>query len=149
MGITNFFSGLFSSGAAKVVDAIGNAADKLFTSDAERLQFRNDLQKELDDLKVKLNDALAAYDKEITTRWQSDNEHIITRLVRPLSFIYVLVIFSFMALLDGNIGTFHINTAYLPIFQGLLGTMVVAYFGSRGIEKVSNIIKKSNQGDNQ
>ena len=40
----SWFTSLFSSGAASVVGSIGKAGDKLFTSDQDRLQFRNEYE---------------------------------------------------------------------------------------------------------
>lgn len=40
----SWFTSLFSAGAASVVGSIGEAGDKLFTSDQDRLQFRNEYE---------------------------------------------------------------------------------------------------------
>lgn len=136
-----WFSNLFSKGAAKVVDSVADGLDSLFTSDEERLQAKLLIEKELNKLQAVMLDAQAKHEAEITKRWQSDAEHFITRLVRPLSFIAVLTAFFIIAFADGNIGDFKINPAYIPVFEGLLYTMVIAYFGSRGVEKVTKQIK--------
>ena len=139
----DWLTGLFSKGAGLVVDSVGNAVDKLVTSDEERLALKNELhtirlnaQKESGLLASQAN-------KEITKRWGSDNEHFITRLVRPVSYIWVVILFSFVVLLDGNLIingiAFSIKEAYIPVIETLLSVMTVAYFGSRGIEKVQRL----------
>ena len=139
----DWLTGLFSKGAGLVVDSVGNAVDKLVTSDEERLALKNELhtirlnaQKESGLLASQAN-------KEITKRWGSDNEHFITRLVRPVSYIWVVILFSFVVLLDGNLVingiAFSIKEAYIPVIETLLSVMTVAYFGSRGIEKVQRL----------
>lgn len=138
----SWFKDFFSSGVSKVVDSVGGVIDNLHTSDEEKLAAKQKILEELNDFKKSQMAAQAQYDKEITARWKSDNENIITRLVRPLSFIYVLVLFSFIIFADGNIGEFKINEAYIPVIEGLLLTMVIAYFGSRGAEKVTKMVKK-------
>jgi len=80
--------------------------------------------------------------EEATKRLQSDNQYIITRLVRPLSFLMMLLLFISIVLFDGNVGDFKINQAYIPVIQSLFSVMVIFYFSSRGIEKISKIIKK-------
>ena len=80
--------------------------------------------------------------EEATKRLQSDNQYIITRLVRPLSFLMMLILFISIVLFDGNVGEFVINEAYIPVIQSLFSVMVIFYFSSRGIEKISKIIKK-------
>lgn len=80
-------------------------------------------------------------EKEISKRWISDNENLLTRIVRPLSFAMVLILFGGIVLTDGNIGQFKINEAYIPVIETLLTTMVLAYFGSRGMEKITKQFK--------
>ena len=74
--------------------------------------------------------------EEVTKRLSMDNEHTITRLVRPVVYGSMFIMFLSMVFLDGNIGDFSIDKAYVPVIQSLFGTMTVFYFGSRGIEKV-------------
>jgi len=73
---------------------------------------------------------------EITKRLQIDSEHAITRMIRPVSYAAMFVLFMSVVLLDGNLGAFTIDKAYIPVIQSLFGTMTIFYFGSRGIEKV-------------
>jgi len=80
--------------------------------------------------------------EEATKRLQSDNQYVITRLIRPVSFLMMLIMFISIVLFDGNVGEFTINEAYIPVIQSLFSIMVIFYFSSRGIEKISKIIKK-------
>lgn len=79
--------------------------------------------------------------EEVTKRLRLDNEHHITRLVRPVVYGSMFIMFLSMVFLDGNIGDFNIDKAYVPVIQSLFGTMTVFYFGSRGIEKVMKTFK--------
>jgi hypothetical protein len=79
---------------------------------------------------------------EVTKRLKYDNEHTITRLVRPITYASMFIMFLSMVFFDGNIGEFTINPLYVPVIQSLFGTMTVFYFGSRGIEKVMKTWKK-------
>lgn len=125
---------IFTGGADKIVDSVSKGLDNLFTSDEERLQLKNALQVEMNKLSTELEAKSLEYEKEVTSRWTSDNEHIFTRLVRPISYIFVLVLFAIMVLGDGNIGI-TVKDAYVPVIETLLTTMTIAYFGSRGVEK--------------
>ena len=78
---------------------------------------------------------------EVTKRLGMDNEYAITRLIRPLTYGSMFVMFLSMVFLDGNIGDFQIDKAYVPVIQSLFGTMTVFYFGSRGIEKIMKTYK--------
>ena len=78
---------------------------------------------------------------EVTKRLQIDSEHAITRMIRPVSYAAMFVLFMAIVLLDGNLGAFTIDKAYVPVIQSLFGTMTIFYFGSRGIEKVMKTFK--------
>ena len=138
MNITSFLTG----GIDSVIDSVGGALDKLFTSDEERAKAKNELMKIRQSEHINAIKLGNAYEKTISKRWLSDNEHITTRLVRPLIVIFLYVLFGAVILSDGNIGKFAINTAYIPVLQTLLVTVTVAYFGSRGVEKTTKILKK-------
>ena len=125
----------------KVIDSVGNALDKLFTSDEERMRAQLLLDKVQSELKLELGQQALEYDKEITDRWKSDNEHFITRLVRPAIVIWSFALFSFVMIADGNLGAFKINASYIPMLETVLVTVVVAYFGSRGVEKTARFFR--------
>ena len=82
---------------------------------------------------------------EVTKRLQIDSEHSITRMIRPVSYAAMFVLFMSVVLLDGNLGAFTIDKAYVPVIQSLFGTMTIFYFGSRGIEKVMRTIKNKTE----
>jgi len=136
------WASIFSGGVDKIVDSVANGIDELFTSDEERLKAKNMLEQikanaRLEDKKIEQE-----FEREITKRWTSDNEHLITRLVRPLSFAGVLSLLGIVVLADGNVGGFTVSPAYIPVIESLAITMTLAYFGSRGAEKISKSMKK-------
>tara|TARA_R110000744_G_scaffold143565_2_gene255529 strand:- start:12284 stop:12727 length:444 start_codon:yes stop_codon:yes gene_type:complete len=80
--------------------------------------------------------------KEVTKRLLSDNEHNITRLIRPISYACMFLLYMSCIFFDGNIGDFSIKENYIPSITSLFSTMTIFYFGSRGIEKVFKTINK-------
>ena len=86
-------------------------------------------------------DKISSEWSNITSRWLSDNEHTITRLIRPCSYAYIIILFTVVSLADGNFGAFNIKSDYIGIIKTLLVTMTWAYFGSRGLEKITKIFK--------
>lgn len=78
--------------------------------------------------------------EEITKRLESDNEHVITRLVRPVSYGLFLILFFVIVFFDGNVGGFEVNPDYIPVIQTLFSTMTMFYFGSRGAEKITKYL---------
>jgi Na+/serine symporter len=137
----NWLTSFFSDATSKVVDSLGTAIDKLVTSDEEKLQLKNELAVAMNSLTITMETKAIEFEQEITKRWTSDNEHLVTRLVRPISYMLVLTVFGIMIFTDGNIGMFSIKDGYLPIIETLLATMTIAYFGSRGVEKTMKHFK--------
>ena len=139
--------GFFDFLGSGIVESVGKVADDLITSDEERMEKENEklktnLQYNIENKKLDL-EAQKDENENISKRWLSDNQNMVTRLVRPFIVVYVVVVFTAIVFLDGNIGEFKINEAYIPIFQTLLVTVIGAYFGSRGFEKVASIKKSS------
>jgi len=134
-------SNLFGGAIDKVVSNVGDALDELFTSDDERNKAKNELMRIRQDAHIEVIKLANEYEANITQRWKSDNENLITRLVRPFIVVFLYLLFGAVVLTDGTIGKFAINEAYIPVLQTLLVTVTVAYFGSRGLEKTTNILK--------
>jgi hypothetical protein len=67
-----------------------------------------------------------------------NGEMFITKITRPLSFWFVLLVFIILIILDGFGIKF--DTLYINILQQLLITMVGFYFTARTAEKI--FIKK-------
>ena len=130
------FDNIFANGISEIIGSVGKVADDLITSTEEKRQ-----------LKLKLKEiqekAIADSEAQITERWKSDNEHITTRLVRPFIVIWSFVLLSIVMIFDGNFYGFEVKEAYLPILETIVTTVIIAYFGSRGVEKTSKIIKGS------
>jgi len=137
----SWFSNIISSGVDKVVGATMEGLDSLFTSDDERNKAKIILEKQMQDFKLKMVENSNEFEKEITKRWESDNEHTVTRLVRPVSYSAVLILFGAVVIADGNVGAFHVNSSYIPVLETLLTTMTIAYFGGRTFEKHTRIKK--------
>ena len=140
-----WLTNILSQSASIVVDSVGNAIDKLVTSDEEKLQLKNELIKIKLEASQKAEEQALELDKEITQRWKSDNEHGITRLVRPVAYAWMMIIFTAVIFADGNLGEFTIDKAYVPVIQALMMTMTIAYFGSRGLEKITKTWKGGKQ----
>lgn len=135
------FRSILTGGIDKVVDSVGNAIDKLVTSDEERLQLQNALAEAKIKAALESENNYLRHEEEITKRWVSDNEHLVTRLVRPSMVVWSYFVFTVVMLSDGNVGTFTVNPSYIPMLETIVVTITVAYFGSRGVEKTAKMIK--------
>ncbi len=139
MNLTDFLG----SSIDKVIDSIGNAADNIFTNEEERKLLQNELEEIRLNAKLQAVDKQIELEKEITSRWKIDSEHIITRAVRPATVLWSYFLFTVVLMFDGNVGEFNVNQAYIPMLETILVTVTIAYFGSRGVEKVTKTVKDS------
>ena len=81
----------------------------------------------------------------ITSRWEADSksDSWLSKNVRPMVLIWCIVVFSIAGIFD-SIETipFAIHDNWNDTFEKVMMAVVISYFGSRGIEKSVNIIKK-------
>ena len=122
--LTNILSNLLPK-ADKIIDEV-------ITSQEEKMQLKNELQKIIQEQE-------ALIEKEVTKRWESDmnSDNWLSKNIRPMSLIFITVVFTIISFADGNIGQFTLNQEYRPIYQSLLLLCYGAYFGSRGLEKIN------------
>jgi hypothetical protein len=105
--------------------------DECITSKEEKLQLRNQLHKIVQEQE-------SLIEKQVSKRWISDNssDNWLSKNIRPMSLIFITVVFTIISFADGNIGQFTLNQEYRPIYQSLLLLIYGAYYGSRGLEKI-------------
>ena len=87
------------------------------------------------------------YEKELTKRLEADmgSDNWLAKSVRPLGFMIWTIMILLIILTDGNIGTFTINKAYLPLIETTYTAFITFYIGSRGIEKAMRVWKKKEE----
>ena len=122
-----------------LIKDIGGVIDKVTTTEEERLE-----------AKRKIEELLEKADKDaqqqVTERWKFDmqSDSFLSKNIRPITLVFLTVMFTLLAFTDGNIGEFSIQKEYIPIFQTLLITVYGAYFVGRTWEKN----KKNGKEDN-
>ena len=94
-------------------------------------------------LKIKLKQVLAQAEgsaqEQVTRRWEADSKAgWLPANIRPLTLVFLTLVFVAISMFDGNIGGFTISPAYIPIYQTLLLCVYSAYFAGRSIEKIKN-----------
>ncbi len=117
--------------AGKLLPEAGKILDSLHTSGEEKAAAKQ----KLEELFV---NAEASAQKEVTERWNADmnSGNWLASNIRPLTLIFLTIVFALLSVTDGNLGDFTIGDAYKPIYQTLLLTVYGAYFAGRSIEKV-------------
>jgi len=82
--------------------------------------------------------------ENVSTRWTSDmkSDSWLSKNTRPLTLIYLTLASTILIIIDSFHMMFDVDVAWVELLKTLLITVYVAYFGSRGAEKITNINKK-------
>ena len=93
-----------------VVKQVGEVLDNLTTSKEEKLN----AQKAIKEILLKAD---SEAQQQVTRRWESDmkSDSFLSKNIRPLIIVYLTVIFTLCAFVDGNIGGFTIEPTYIPV----------------------------------
>tara|TARA_R110002020_G_scaffold241146_2_gene454272 strand:+ start:212 stop:661 length:450 start_codon:yes stop_codon:yes gene_type:complete len=81
--------------------------------------------------------------QNVSTRWTSDmkSDSWLSKNTRPLTLIYLTLASTILIIIDSFHTMFDVDAAWVELLKTLLITVYVAYFGSRGAEKITNIKK--------
>lgn len=79
--------------------------------------------------------------EEISKRWASDmtSDSWMSKNVRPLVLMFLVLVMTALVIADSTGGAFKVKEVWVELIETLLVTVVLAYFGSRGVEKYSKI----------
>ena len=83
--------------------------------------------------------------QEVSKRWVADmaSDSWLSKNTRPLSLIFLTVMTMALIWVDShNYVDFTVGEEWIGLLKTLTITVYVAYFGSRGAEKVGNIVRK-------
>jgi len=81
--------------------------------------------------------------KEVSSRWRSDmkSDSWLSKNTRPLALVFLTASSVLMMAVDSFHLQFDVDEAWINLLKTLLVTVYVAYFGSRGAEKITKINK--------
>jgi len=94
------------------------------------------------EMALKLLDQDIAEMNNISERWASDmkSDSWLSKNTRPMTLIYLTLAMTIFIVLDSTV-LLEIKTGWVSLLEALLITVYVAYFGSRGAEKITKIKK--------
>ena len=129
MGVLSVLTGFLSG--SNIIKDIGGVLDDVITTKEEKLE----IEKKIKEILVQ---AEQAAQKQVSARWESDMKHgsWLSKNIRPITLVFLTVIFVIQSFFDGNLGGFNVGEEYAPIYQILLMTVYAAYFAGRSLEKV-------------
>ena len=116
--MANWISWLLGKGEKGIVEQVADGVDRFVYTGSEKEEDK------------------ATFDKEISKRWTADSSAPITRLTRPFLVLFTTFAVFIFGALDSSLEGFTIGDAYLEMYKEVWIVMIVAYFGSRGFEKV-------------
>jgi hypothetical protein len=81
--------------------------------------------------------------KEVSSRWRADmkSDSWLSKNTRPLALVFLTSSAVLMMAVDSFHLQFDVDDAWISLLKTLLVTVYVAYFGSRGAEKITKINK--------
>ncbi len=94
------------------------------------------------EMALKLLDQDIAEMNNISSRWASDmkSDSWLSKNTRPMTLIFLTLAMTIFIVLDSTI-LLEIKDGWVSLLEALLITVYVAYFGSRGAEKITKIKK--------
>ena len=121
---------LLGNAGGSVINKLAGVADKFIRTKDEKAEF----EKQMTQIFI---EAEAAMQKNVTERWKADLEHgnWLTRSVRPLVLIFLIVATVLMIFIDSGSIQFEVDEKWTDLLQLVLITVIGAYFGGRSFEK--------------
>lgn len=111
---------------------VNNLVDNIVTTGEERKTLKIKL-------KQVLTQAESSAQEQVTRRWEADSKAgWLPANIRPLTLVFLTLVFVIISMFDGNVGGFKISPSYIPIYQTLLLCVYSAYFAGRSIEKIKS-----------
>tara|TARA_R100000900_G_scaffold79982_4_gene62880 strand:+ start:2888 stop:3340 length:453 start_codon:yes stop_codon:yes gene_type:complete len=94
------------------------------------------------EMALKLLEQDIAEMNNISQRWASDmkSDSWLSKNTRPMTLIFLTLAMTIFIILDSTV-LLEIKTGWVSLLEALLLTVYVAYFGSRGAEKITKIKK--------
>ena len=134
--MSKILSKIFGDAGGNVVDKLAGVADRFIRTKDEKAEF----EKEMTQIFI---EAESQMQKNVTERWKADLEHgnWLTRSVRPLVLIFLIVATVLMVFIDSGSITFNVEEKWTDLLQLVLMTTIGAYFGGRSVEKYKQIKK--------
>lgn len=128
---------LFGNAGGGIIDKLSGVVDKFVRTKDEKAEF----EKQMTEIFI---EAEAVMQKNITERWKADLEHgnWLTRSVRPLVLIFLIVTTVLMVFIDSGSIAFEVEDKWTDLLQLVLMTTIGAYFGGRSVEKYNKVKNK-------
>jgi len=128
--------------APKILDTIGDIlpSNGAYGIVKNLISSDSNIKPEDKEMALKLLDQDIAEMENISSRWASDmkSDSWLSKNTRPMTLIFLTLAMTIFIVLDSTI-LLEIKDGWVSLLEALLITVYVAYFGSRGAEKITKI----------
>ena len=128
--------------APKILDSIGDVLpdNGAFGIVKNLISSDDSIKAEDKEIAIKLLEQDIAEMNNISARWDSDmkSDSWLSKNTRPMTLIFLTLVMTIFIVLDSTV-LLEIKTGWVSLMEALLITVYVAYFGSRGAEKITKI----------
>ena len=128
--------------APKILDSIGDVLpdNGAFGIVKNLISSDDSIKAEDKEIAIKLLEQDIAEMNNISARWESDmkSDSWLSKNTRPMALIFLTLVMTIFIVLDSTV-LLEIKTGWVSLMETLLITVYVAYFGSRGAEKITKI----------
>ena len=124
---------LLTSIFSKLLGDSSKIIDEVVTSQEEKLILKNELEKII-------NENRSIIEQEVTKRWEADmqSDSWLSKNIRPMVLAFLVFSTVLMIFIDSGTIVFLVEDKWVDLLQIVLITVIGAYFGSRGLEKIKN-----------
>jgi|TARA_R110002050_G_scaffold28069_5_gene72518 hypothetical protein len=141
--------GQFLLGKSGLLDSLGDVLpDKGLLGIIKGLIDKDDKLPAVDkEMALKLLEQDIIEAQEVSKRWESDmkSDSWLSKNTRPMSLIFLTIMtIAFIWVDSHGYIDFAVEQEWISLLKTLTTTVYVAYFGSRGAEKVGSILKTQN-----
>lgn len=146
--IKNFLSNIIKGSTGELVTSLGNTIDKFIQTPDEKQKVAIEMAKIVNEHEARMYEAsvkaIEVEENNISQRWVADmgSDSWLSKNTRPIVLLSMVGFLFLMIIFDSLNINFDIKESYISLMETLLITIVVAYFGSRGIEKYQAIKRK-------
>ena len=124
---------LLTSIFSKLLGDSSKIIDEVVTSQEEKLILKNELEKII-------NANRSIIEQEVTKRWEADmqSDSWLSKNIRPMVLAFLVFSTVLMIFIDSGTIVFLVEDKWVDLLQIVLITVIGAYFGRRGLEKIKN-----------
>jgi len=146
--IKNFIGKIIKGSTGELVNSLGTTIDKFIQTPEEKQAAAIEMAKIVNEHEARMAEAAAkaleAEENNITGRWTADmsSDSWLSKNSRPIVLLAMVGFLFLMIIFDSVNINFEVKESYITLIETLLITVVVAYFGSRGVEKYQAIKRK-------